>query len=97
MKSEAIINVRKTRIENIISLPTVPGNLKRISAIIEKPGLTLDELGRFVASDPALASKVLKMVNSAIYRRNCGRWDRGGGFYRKSYRASKDRDDGARR
>ncbi len=67
MKSEAIINVRKTRIENIISLPTVPGNLKRISAIIEKPGLTLDELGRFVASDPALASKVLKMVNSAIY------------------------------
>ncbi|MFA6412205.1 MAG: HDOD domain-containing protein [Syntrophales bacterium] len=67
MKSKTIIKVRKARIENISSLPTVPGNLKRISNIIEKPGLTLDEIGRFVASDPALASKVLKMVNSAMY------------------------------
>ena len=67
MKSETITKIRKARIENIISLPTVPGNLKRISGIIEKPGLTLDEIGRFVASDPALASKVLKMVNSAMY------------------------------
>lgn len=67
MNSETIRKVGKARIENIISLPTVPGNLKRISAIIEKPGLTLDEIGSFVASDPALASKVLKMVNSAMY------------------------------
>jgi putative nucleotidyltransferase with HDIG domain len=67
MKNEAIITVRKTKIENISALPTVPGNLKRISAVIEKPGLTLDEIGRFVANDPALASKVLKMVNSAMY------------------------------
>jgi len=67
MKSETIIKIGKSKIENISSLPTVPGNLKRISAVIEKPGLTLDEIGRFVASDPALASKVLKMVNSAMY------------------------------
>jgi putative nucleotidyltransferase with HDIG domain len=67
MKSETIINVRRGRIEGISSLPTVPGNLKRISSIIEKPKVTLDEIGRFVASDPALASKVLKMVNSAMY------------------------------
>jgi putative nucleotidyltransferase with HDIG domain len=67
MKIESIVNVPKARIENIISLPTVPVNLKRISAVIGKPGLTLDEIGRFVASDPALASKVLKMVNSAMY------------------------------
>jgi putative nucleotidyltransferase with HDIG domain len=67
MKSETIIKVQKTRIENIGSLPTVPSNLKRISTVIEKPSLTLDEIGRFIASDPALASKVLKMVNSAMY------------------------------
>ncbi|MFA5182686.1 MAG: HDOD domain-containing protein [Syntrophales bacterium] len=67
MKSETVINVRKSKVENISALPTVPGNLKRISAIIEKPRVTLDEIGRFVASDPALASKVLKMVNSAMY------------------------------
>lgn len=67
MKSETIVNVNKARIERIISLPTVPGNMNRISAVIEKPSITLDEIGRFIASDPALASKVLKMVNSAMY------------------------------
>ncbi|HOG18708.1 MAG: phosphodiesterase [Syntrophaceae bacterium PtaU1.Bin231] len=57
----------RNRIENISALPTVPGTLKRISGIIEKPRLALEEISRFVASDPALTSKVLKMVNSAVY------------------------------
>lgn len=65
----ADIDIRKhrTRIENIGALPTVPGTLKRISGIIEKPRIALEEISRFVAADPALTSKVLKMVNSAIY------------------------------
>ena len=61
------IRTQRSRIENIYALPTVPGTLKKISAVIEKPGVTLDEVSRFVAGDPALATKVLKMVNSAIY------------------------------
>jgi putative nucleotidyltransferase with HDIG domain len=61
------IKAHRSRIENINALPTVPGTLKRISSIIEKPKLTLDELSHFISNDPALASRVLKMVNSAIY------------------------------
>jgi putative nucleotidyltransferase with HDIG domain len=61
------IKAHRNRIENINALPTVPSTLKRISAIIEKPKLTIDELSHFIANDPALASRVLKMVNSAIY------------------------------
>lgn len=61
------IRQHRRRIENISVLPTVPGTLKRISAIIEKPRLSLDEISHFVSGDPALASKVLKMVNSAVY------------------------------
>jgi len=66
MPSLDIRNARN-RIENINALPTVPGTLKRISGIIEKPRLALEEISRFVAGDPALASRVLKMVNSAVY------------------------------
>lgn len=61
------ITKQRTRIENINALPTVPGTVKRISQVIGKPGVTLSEISHFVSSDPALTTKVLKMVNSAIY------------------------------
>jgi len=65
--SSEIIQVQRSKIENIGALPTVPATLKRISAIIEKPRVTLDEISHFVSNDPALTTKVLKMVNSAAY------------------------------
>jgi len=55
------------KVESIHTLPTVPGVLKRLSSVIEKPQITIVEISAFIASDPALTSKVLKMVNSAIY------------------------------
>jgi HD-like signal output (HDOD) protein len=61
------ITRQRARIENIVGLPTVPGSLKRIAQILEKPNVTLEEIGRFVSADPALTARVLKMVNSAIY------------------------------
>ena len=61
------LSIRRSKIENISALPTLPGSLKRISSIIEKPSVTLDQIGRFISNDPALTTKVLKMVNSAIY------------------------------
>ena len=62
-----LIPISRSKIENIRALPTVPGSLKRISSIIEKPSVSLDQIGRFISNDPALATKVLKMVNSAMY------------------------------
>ena len=55
------------KVESINTLPTVPGVLKRLSVIIEKPRITLVEISSFISNDPALTTKVLKMVNSAIY------------------------------
>lgn len=57
----------RRKVENISKLPTVPGSLKRLSGIIEKPRITLVEISSFISNDPALTTKVLKMVNSAIY------------------------------
>jgi len=55
------------KVESINTLPTIPGVLKKLSAIIEKPRITLVEISAFISNDPALTTKVLKMVNSAIY------------------------------
>jgi putative nucleotidyltransferase with HDIG domain len=57
----------KGKIESITALPTVPANLRRIAAMLEKSRLTLDELAQFISHDPALTTKVLTMVNSASY------------------------------
>ena len=59
--------VLRRKVENIGTLPTVPGVLKKLSSIIEKPRITLVEISSFISNDPALTTKVLKMVNSAIY------------------------------
>jgi len=57
----------RSKVESINTLPTVPAVLKRLSAIIEKPRITIVEISAFISNDPALTTKVLKMVNSAIY------------------------------
>lgn len=59
--------VLRHKVENINTLPTVPSVLKRLSAVIEKPRITVVEISAFISNDPALTTKVLKMVNSAIY------------------------------
>lgn len=64
-----IVTIREmqSKVEAIHSLPTVPSALKQISSMLENPRLSIDELGRFISNDPALTSKILKMVNSAAY------------------------------
>ena len=59
--------ILRSRVENINALPTIPSVLKRLSVIIEKPQVSLNEITAFVSQDPALTTKILKMVNSAIY------------------------------
>ena len=59
--------ILRHKVENISTLPTVPGVLKRLSLVLEKPRITIVEISAFISSDPALTTKILKMVNSAIY------------------------------
>ena len=59
--------ILRHKVESISTLPTVPAVLKRLSGVIEKPRITIVEISAFISSDPALTTKVLKMVNSAIY------------------------------
>lgn len=59
-------DIRK-QVETIDTLPTIPSILRKLLAIIEKPKISINEIGSFIANDPVLTSRVLKVVNSPIY------------------------------
>lgn len=61
------LKIIRNKVDNISALPTFPATVQQILRLLEKPHLTLDEVSIFVAKDPALTFKVLKMVNSAMY------------------------------
>jgi putative nucleotidyltransferase with HDIG domain len=57
----------RERVERINTLPTIPGVLRKLLGVIENPSISLSEISNFISNDPALATKVLKMVNSPVY------------------------------
>ncbi|MDD2850321.1 MAG: HDOD domain-containing protein [Desulfuromonadaceae bacterium] len=48
-------------------LPTIPVVAIKVMKLIESEGATAEELARIVASDPAIAARVLKISNSSFY------------------------------
>jgi putative nucleotidyltransferase with HDIG domain len=54
-------------IERIQIVPTLPVVLDKITRLLQNPQTSAEEVGRAITTDPALASKVLKLVNSAFY------------------------------
>lgn len=59
-------NIRKT-IESITNLPSHPIVLDRITKLLANPRTSAEEIGKAITTDQALASKALKLVNSAFY------------------------------
>jgi putative nucleotidyltransferase with HDIG domain len=57
----------RREIENIDTLPTLPGILNKLLKVIENPRVSLKEIGSFISNDPVLTSRILRAVNSPIY------------------------------
>jgi putative nucleotidyltransferase with HDIG domain len=53
--------------EKISSLPTLPKVIAEITTLMQNPRTSAEEVGRAITMDQALASKVLRLVNSAFY------------------------------
>ncbi|MCD6406069.1 MAG: HDOD domain-containing protein [Planctomycetes bacterium] len=51
----------------IKELPTLPQVAVTLMELLDDPGSSAPEINRVMARDPALASKILKLVNSAYY------------------------------
>lgn len=54
-------------IRRIDALPTLPAVLERIRAEMADPLSSASDVARIISSDPAIASKVLQVANSAAY------------------------------
>jgi len=61
------IRILRHRIEKIDMLPTISGVVRRLTKVIGNPKTSLHEISSFISSDPALTSRILKMVNSAVF------------------------------
>jgi len=56
-------------IGGVADLPAAPAMFVELSAIIEDPTATLDDITNVVKKDPAVAAKVLQLASSAFYAR----------------------------
>lgn len=54
-------------LEDIITLPSQPTTLARVTELMADPDCSLGEVGRVVSADPAISFKALRLVNSAHY------------------------------
>lgn len=55
------------KVSNISTIPTLPTVLERITSLLRNPKTSAEEIGKAITRDQSLASKVLKLVNSAFY------------------------------
>ena len=56
-----------TLLEEVVTLPSMPDSLARISELVSNPNCVLADVAKAVAGDPAIAIKTLRLVNSAYY------------------------------
>jgi len=54
-------------VESVGELATLPEVTSRIIEVVEDPGGTVDQLNEVIGRDPALAARVIRLVNSAFY------------------------------
>lgn len=57
----------KKIVDQISGLPTLPAVISRVTKLMQNPKVSASEVSQAISSDPALASKILKVVNSAFY------------------------------
>lgn len=63
--------MKQQRIKQILakieSLPTLPDTLSQMNRLVSNPNTTARQVGQLIASDPPVAAKTLKVVNSPFY------------------------------
>jgi len=57
-------------LSRIHTLPTVPKVVQELINTFEQPDINLNKVARLVNTDPVIAAKVLRLANSAYYRRS---------------------------
>lgn len=63
-------NLTEALLKEIEAIPQVPQNIHSLQELLRKPDADFPALARLIRRDPALTLEVLRMANSAVYRRS---------------------------
>jgi len=66
MDSDIRLKIEK-KIRDVYQLPTLPATYARLRKVMTNPKTSAQDVSRIIEADQALATKVLKIVNSAFY------------------------------
>lgn len=56
-----------TLLDEVVTLPSMPASLARITELINNPDSSLHDVGRAISADPSISIKTLRLVNSVYY------------------------------
>lgn len=57
----------EAKVANISNLPTLPGVVKMLTAMVENETISAADIGAFISRDHVLSAKLLRLVNSPLY------------------------------
>lgn len=60
-------NPLATKVRSQFKLPALPASVQRLSAEFAKPGVTVENIGHIIESDPSMSARILRLANSAAY------------------------------
>jgi HD-like signal output (HDOD) protein len=55
-------------IRQVVNLPTIPETMTRVTHLLDDPDVELDEVAEVILTDQVMASRVIKIVNSPMFR-----------------------------
>jgi len=55
-------------IREVTNLPTIPAIATRVAGLLDNPDVELEEVAELILTDQVMASRVIKIVNSPLYR-----------------------------
>lgn len=68
MEKAAMMQRAQEMVESFVDLPTIPQVATKVIELLDRPGVELDEVADMILADQVLAARVIKMVNSPLYK-----------------------------
>ena len=56
-----------TLLDEVVTLPSLPDSVDKLTAMLDDPNCDMKSVATIISSDPAIALKTLRLVNSAYY------------------------------
>ena len=68
MTTETTMETARQMVASIDDLPTIPAVATQVMQLLDAPDVDVDKVADLMLSDQVMTARVMKMVNSPIYR-----------------------------